>query len=96
MTTESKGPRSIFEGHLGSCSILVTYVRSFFVGLLPHFALNIFFLSNILSLAADTDMRTHTVAFASRLSVLRINSPGGGGGGGGLPYQMDGDARRLA
>ena len=22
--------------------------------------------------------------------------PGGGGGGGGLPYEMDGDARRLA
>ena len=28
--------------------------------------------------------------------IKRHHCPGGGGGGGGLPYEMDGDARRLA
>ena len=29
------------------------------------------------------------------VTVERVSSPGGGGGGG-LPYETDGDARRLA
>ena len=48
------------------------------------------------SLAATKPLLWKTVVNERQPSLSIPAGVGGGGGGGGLPYEMDGDARRLA